>query len=503
VTERTKTSPDALNATFIEQNSKLRETNQKLLKLIETHEQQIAELRRMLFGQSSERLTMKTPEKILKQRKSGDPRERFSRRVSAKNKRKDKRRQLSELPCETIVHDLKQCPCCAADTLIDLGSADESDEVEFIPAHFVRRHHVRPRKKCESCGEISVAAAPDRVADRCQYGPAVHAHVAVSKCLDSIPLHRQAKQFSREGFEVSPSSLGDIFHRCAELMAPVAARILEQVSTSSHVNADETPLAMQAKERCKRGYVWTFLAEKAKLVGFIYSLSRSGKVVEEVLGNTLGTLQTDAYAGYNTVLVPSGRERVSCLGHIRRYFYKALQTSPEPAAAGLERILGLYEVEYEAVRKDIQGTDAHLRLRRSVLLPRMKSLEDWLEEIRPQYPPQSPLGRAIAYAQSNWPHLEPVLNDAKIRLDNNLAENALRLIALGRKNFLFVGSEEVGRNLAVLQTVISTCVANDVNPEAYLKDVLMWVGSTKSRDIDTLLPANWVEDAKLVRNQHR
>ncbi len=290
VTERAKTSRDALIATLIAENTKLRETNQELLKLIETHQEQIAELRRMLFGQSSERLTTETPDQILKRRKAGDPRERSARRAAAKKKRKDKRRQVAELPCETIVHDLKQCPCCSADTLVDLGSADESDEIEFIPAHFVRRHHVRPRKKCESCGKISVAAAPDRVADRCQYGPGVHAHVAVSKCLDSIPLHRQAKQFSREGFEVSSSSLGDIFHRSAELMAPVAARILEQIATSSHVNADETPLAMQAKERCKRGYVWTFLAEKAKLVGFIYSLSRSGKVVEGVLGNTLGSV---------------------------------------------------------------------------------------------------------------------------------------------------------------------------------------------------------------------
>ena len=454
---------------------------------------EIAELRRMLFGGSRERVVMPPAERELRKRDNSSA-AKLKRKVAVKEKRKENREQRAEFPVTSVEHNFDTCPECQSDEL-DAVSLQLNDEIEYVPGRFIRRRHKRSKKKCKKCGHIATAPRPDRVIDGGHYGPGVYAHVAVSKCADSIPVYRLAKQLTREGLPVSRSSLNDIFHRTAELLEPLAKRILELVAQSAHVNADETTLAMQAPEKCKRGYIWTFLAEEQKLVGYVYNISRGGKVPLDILGKSAGTLQVDGYTGYNTVIVPKGRKRVTCLAHIRRYFFKALETSPDKAGEAMENILGLYQVEYDAARQDILGTDKHLALRRSVLRKRLKKMGDWLDEEDGRHPPKSPIATAIGYAKKNWGNLDAVLDNPKVRLDNNVAENALRIIALGRKNFLFVGNEKAGENLAVVQTIISTCAASGVNPQAYISDVLLKLADTPKSKIDTLLPAEWVKTA--------
>jgi transposase len=316
----------------------------------------------------------------------------------------------------------------------------------------------------------------------------MHAYTVVAKCADSLPFYRLARRFQRDGIPLERSTLDRLFHRSAELLTPIARRILELVVASERVNADETPVFVQAPEKCRRGYMWTFLADK--LIAYEFSASRSGETPQRVLAGTKGFLQVDGYTGYNVVCVPEGRARVGCLSHARRKFFKALVSAPVDAHEALEQILSLYEVEYEAAIRNILGTPEHLALRKAVTAERLQKLREWMEERQARYPPQSPMGEAIRYGLKTVESLKPVLNDAKMRLDNNVAEGALRLIALGRKNFLFVGDDDAGRNLAALQTVVSTCIANGVNPEAYIADVLLRL-DTKSSRIDELLPGNW------------
>jgi len=352
---------------------------------------------------------------------------------------------------------------------------------------------VREKQVCR-CGETIVTAPlPPQVTDGAEYGPGLHAHVAVTKCADAVPLYRQAKQLARAGVSVGRSTLGDLFHRSAEVLAPIHARLLELVAESEHVSADETPQPVQEKEKCHRGYMWTFVAgdtPEKQVIAYSYSRTRSGETPKSILGGSEGKLQTDGYTGYNAVTTPEGRERAGCWAHARRYFFKALETAPE-AGEVMDLIAELYAVEWQAQEKGICGTDAHRLLRDIESRAVVAKIKAWLDGHEGAVPPKSPLGKAIAYTRGQWASLKVFLEDPKVAVDNNVSERALRIVALGRKNFLFAGNDTAAENLAVLQSLVATCEANGVNPEAYLTDVLVRTRDHPQQRIDGLLPQNW------------
>jgi transposase len=307
------------------------------------------------------------------------------------------------------------------------------------------------------------------------------------KCADSIPLHRLAKQYQRLGIPMSRSTLNDLFHAAAEKLLPLSDRLLAAVARSDVVQADETSMKMQRPD--KRGFVWTFVADG--MIAYRFAGNRSGETPRKILGGTEGTLVVDAYTGYNAVTDVDGRERAGCLAHVRRKFFEALTHAPEEARRALELILDVYRVEHEAKAPGIVRTAAHLRLRQTEGRAAMDALHAWLLEQKDRHVPKSPLGTAINYALNQWSRLLPFLDDARIPPDNNASERALRVVALGRKNFLFVGDEECGDHLAGLYSLVSTCEANDVDPFAYLKDVLLRVDTHPASRIDELLPHRW------------
>lgn len=480
------TRTDEIIAQLAASNAELTKTISEQSSTIEKLRGEISELKRMLFGQSRERVVPIERELRSRGKKPKlTPQQRQARR---REKRRAQSQARESLPVEDVVHSLDACPECGCHELASI-SEKVNEEFEFVPAHYKRIRHHRETKRCKSCDTVSTAPGPNRVIDGGHYGPGLYAHAVVAKCADSIPIHRLAKSFERNGIPMSRTTLNALFHRAAELLGPIEKRILALVSESAHINADETPIYIQAPGKCRTGYVWTFIADK--LIAYVFAASRSGEVPKSVLGDTRGKLQVDGYSGYNVVCIPDGRDRVGCMGHTRRKFFGALETAPEEAATALDFVLQLYEVEYLAAERDIVGTDEHLKLRQAVMSPIFEKFERWLRDQSPHHLPQGPMGKAIQYALNQWAELKKVLDDAKLRLDNNIAENALRIIALGRKNFLFVGNEEAGRNLATLQTIVATCNANGVNPEAYIKDVLIRVQGTPSSEIDSLLPQNW------------
>ncbi len=440
----------------------------------------------MLFDKRRERMP---PLKSEAERKSADPED---RRRKAREKRAAAAQTQRELPEVEISHPVapeqEQCPSCNG-PFRDLGEGEVSFEIEYVPARFVRRRHIRQKRVCR-CGDmIVVADAPSRVADGILYGPGLHAHCAVSKCADALPLYRQAKRLQREGIDIGDSSLGDMFHRVAQTCRPIYNLILDEIAKSGCVNADETPIKVQAAGKTRRAYIWTFIG--AGHVAFRYSAGRGGDVPDQVLGAYAGLLQVDAYGGYNKVCAPNGWTRAGCLAHVRRYFFHAQETAPEAAQKALAHILAVYEVEYEAERAGILGTEAHRELRNSKARPLLKALHAWLFDQRDRHPPKGPMGKAITYALAAWPTLLVYLDHPKLRPDNNIAERALRAVALGRKNFMFVGNDAAGENLAVLQTLVATCVAHDVNPQAYFADVLIRIQTHRASQIRDLLPDQW------------
>jgi transposase len=434
-------------------------------------------LKRAVFGKKSEKMPPMS-------REAG----RAPTREETTKKRAARALEKQKLVTEDVEHkvpdDKRRCPACAADA--KPAGTKESLELEWVTGFFRRRRHLRETLAC-TCGDYIITAdAPVRVFDRTQYGPGFVAHLVVQKCADSIPLYRLEKQFARTGIAISRSTITDLFHRAASALEPLVDRLAELVRESDLVLADETPHRMQSTT--KTPYLWTFVAENFVLYRF--AADRSGLTPEKVLGDSKGILVADAYSGYNAVTTPERRERAGCLAQARRKFFDASFLSPD-AAFALNVIRDIYIVEREAKDARIAGTDAHLAMRRARSAPLIERLGAWLADQAPRHLPQGPMGKAIAYAMNNWRELTRFLGNPKIPPDNNRSEAALRVAALGRKNFLFVGHEEAGQHLAHLYSLVATCEANGVEPTAYLADVLMRVSTEPAANIDELLPHRW------------
>ncbi len=461
---------------------------ESLKETIEKKDSELAELRRLMFGTKSERMPSISSE--LKKRRSSSQKK--ADKATTQKKRSASRKAKKELPTEDIVNEVTGelvCPLCGGNQFKDLTEGEVSYEFEYVPAKLVRRRHIRKKKACQCGGHIVTAPGPIRVSDGVQYGPGFHSHVVVSKCADSLPLYRQAKIFSRAGLSVCRSTLGDVFHRSASLLEPLHKRMLELIAKEAYVRADETPQPVLDKKKVHKGYMWNFNTDD--LVAYVFSPNRSGETPEKILGDSTGLLQVDAFSGYNRVTTPKGRKRVGCWAHVRRKFFDAQSLAPDECKHALETILELYEVEYAAAEQNVLGTDKHLAMRKAKSKKLLGNFKKWLEKQKKAFPPRSKMGQAVGYALKQWNTLTVFLDDAKLQLDNNVSERMLRLIVLGRKNFLFVGNNGAGHNLAILQSFVSTALLNDINPQEYLADVLIRIQTHPQSKIDDLLPHRW------------
>jgi transposase len=279
--------------------------------------------------------------------------------------------------------------------------------------------------------------------------------------------------------------LCDLFHRAADELEPIYNAALALVPAASDVHADETSIRQQGL--AKRAYIWGFVTPET--IVYRYAPSRSGETAKAVLGDSTGRLVVDQYTGYNAVTKPGKRERAGCLAHARRKLFEQREypQTKEP----LDLIGDLYVIERQAKDAGIVGTDAHLTLRKTRSRPLFAKILSWARRHRHAFEPRSGMGRAIRYILRNFRELGRFLRHATIPPDNNVAEAALRRVALGRKNFLFVGGEEHGHHLAVLYTLVASCEKHRVNPIDYLTDVLTRVHTHPARDVANLLPHRW------------
>ncbi|RKG56910.1 IS66 family transposase [Corallococcus sp. AB011P] len=468
-----------------ERAEELERENRALKERVGTIESQLALLQRTVFGRKSEKLPRVEDE--LRKASGNAPRP----REATLKERRLKREAREALPERLIHHrvpeEARRCPSCGGMALKPLGPGTRTELFEHVPAHVERQVHLQETLACP-CGAGIVTAPAPKAIEQGKYGPGFLAHVVTAKCCDSIPLYRQAKALARAGVPVARTTLCDVFHEVGWATAPLASRLLDLVRESSRVNADETPQRVLDEGKTRRAYVWTFRTDE--LIAYVHSASRSGVTPLEVLGGTQGYLQVDGYTGYNRVTLPDGRVRVGCWAHVRRKFFDALPTAPESGTA-LDFILALYGVEHAARDSETLGSPEHLHARRTTSARVLEQLATWVDEQLPLHPPKSPLGMALRYTKGQWSALTRFLEDPSLPLDNNAAERALRGMAMGRKNYLFVGNDKAGQTLAGLASLVATCEANGVNPEAYLADVLMRLGSHPAARLDELLPHRW------------
>jgi transposase len=441
---------------------------------IENLELQVAKFRRAQFGPKSEKAAFNQDQLALCL--SGSviesvqpaPADQQQGNTEKPERARNKSRALpAHLPREvrTYLPKHTKCPCCNGE-LRKLGE-DASEMIEYMPASFFVIRHVRPKMSCRKCSCVVQAPAPARVIDRGLPGPNLLAHVVVAKYCDHSPLHRQSLIFAREGVELDRSILARWIGEVAALLEPVAEVLRRYVLDTEKLHGDDTPLPVLAPGtgKTKTGRFWTYVRDNrpagdkaAPAVWFAYSPDRKGQHPQKHLAEFTGILQADAFAGFNKLYEGGLIQEAPCMAHIRRKFFDLVKAHNSPIAAeAVTRIAALYQIE-----KQIKGRppDERRAVRSSQARPLFDDLRRWLEQALTQLTPKSETAAAIHYALGLWDALARYLDDGRIELDNLIAERALRPVALGRRNYLFAGSDSGGRRAAILYGLIGTARLN-------------------------------------------
>jgi transposase len=412
-------------------------------------------------------------------------------------KAKPVRRPLpSHLPREDAIHEPAcLCPRCGG-ALRKLGE-DVTEELEYVPSHFKVIRHVRPKLSCRSCEAIVQALMPSRPIERGLAGPGLLAHVLVSKYADHLPLYRQAEIYAREGVDLDRSTLAGWVGGTAALLRPLVDALAREVMAAGKLHADDTPVPVLAPGtgKTKTGRLWVYVRDDRPHGGtqppgalFRYTPDRKGEHPREHLKPFAGALQADGYAGFDR-LYGERIVEVACWAHVRRKFHDIYAANGSPIALeALQRIGALYGVE-----DDVRGqpSNERCRVRQARAGPLLDQLRTWLDAALPKLSGKSDLAGAIRYARTRWPALLRYRDDGRLEIDNNAAERALRGVAIGRKNWLFAGSDKGGERAAAIYSLIETAKLNGLNPEAYLRDVLARIADHPVSHVDEMLPWRW------------
>ena len=490
---------------------------------------EIAKLRREIYGRRSERkarlldqLELELEE--LESRASEDElaaeRAAEGTEVAAFRRKRPARKPFPEhLPRERVVIEgPKSCACCGSDRLRKLGE-DITETLEVIPRQWKVIQTVREKFTCRDCETISQAPAPFHATPRGWAGPNLLAMILHEKYGQHQPLNRQAERYAREGVDLSLSTLADQVGACTFVLRPLHELIAAHVLAGERLHGDDTTVPVLAKGKTVTGRLWAYVRDDAPFGGtdppaalFRYSRDRSGEHPGAHLRGYGGILQADAFSGYNK-LSDAGREPgpvtpALCWAHARRKFFEladiaaaarkkakggkqAVQISPL-ALEALERIDALFDIE-RAING--QSAEARLAVRAERAAPLVADLEAWMRAERARLSRHAPVAKAMDYMLRRWEGFTPFLGDGRICLTNNAAERALRPIALGRKAWLFAGSDRGGDRAAAMYTLIVTAKMNGVDPQAWLADTLARIAEQPAKRLDQLLPWNWKKTA--------
>ena len=470
----------------------------------------IAKLRHQQFGQSSERGAILEQLELQLSELQADASEaaaaaqlaaaRAKIAVHGFDRHRPARRPLPEhLPRERIVYPSPSaCPCCGG-ALHKLGE-DMTESLELVPRQWKVIQHVREKFSCRTCETITQPPAPFHPIARGRAGPGLLAHVLFAKFGLHLPLNRQSATYAREGIDLDVSTLADWVGACAATLMPLILLIRAYVFAAERIHADETTVKVQAKGECRTGRLWAYVRDDQPFGGldppaaaYFYSADRAAIHPERHLAGYSGILQADAYAGFNALYQP-GREagaitEAACWAHARRQLFDLARINKAPIAIeAVERIDALFAIEHE-----INGAPAHerKRVRNERSRPLVAALETWLREQRRKLSAQNEVAKAIQYSLNRWTALTRFLDDGRLCMTNTAAERALRGIAVGRHNWTFAGSDAGGRRAAAIYTLVETAKLNDLDPQAWLTDVLARLQDQPAKRIDELLPWNW------------
>ena len=399
----------------------------------------------------------------------------------------------AELPTVEIRHDLESTDCTCGCAMRHIGD-DVSQKLDYTPGTFTVENHLRPKYVCDECKTLNQAPVPAHVIDKGLATTGLLASVLVMKYADHLPLYRQATIFERAGLRIARSTLAGWVGQCGAQLEPLVDALREQVLSHSVLHADETPLNYHnhQKKEVKRGYVWAYAPgefESLKAIIYDFKPGRSGAYAREFLGDWRGSLMCDDYAGYKALFASGQVIEGGCWAHARRKFHAIYEANNSPVAEqALRQIQLLYQ--HEAMAKALSPPE-RLTYRHEHMRPVLDAFDTWLRAQQTLVPPNSAIAKAIQYTVNNWTALTRLLDNAQMPIDNNAVENLIRPLAIGRKNWLFAGSEIAGRRGAAIMSLIHSARLNGLDPQAYLRDVLERLPTHKAKDIDELLPHRW------------
>jgi transposase len=469
----------------------------------------IAKLKRMQFGRRSERVAWQIEQLQLRldeleagrAEQAASVAERVGDPEAPRSTRPARRPLPAHLPRQTrkIPPKHTACPDCGGE-LKPLGE-DVSEMLEYVPASFVVIRQVREKLACGRCDKIVQAPAPSRPIARGMAGPGLLAHVLVSKYGDHLPLYRQEEIYERHGVELERATLADWVGQTSALLDPLVEALRRHVMAAQKLHADDTPVPVLAPGlgRTKLGRLWTYVRDDRPAgdttppaVWFAYSPDRKGEHPRVHLSSFTGVLQADAYAGFDQLYEGGRIQEAACWAHVRRKFYDLHVAHKSPVAQEALRRIG----ELYAVEEDIRGRQPEERrqVRNERSRPLLASLKQWLEETLVKLSRKSDTAQAVRYALGRWEALLRYVDDGHLEIDNNAAERALRVVALGRKNYLFAGSDRGGERAATIYGLVGTAKLNGLDPEGYLREVLSRIADHPINRIEELLPWNLAAD---------
>jgi len=490
-------------STLQQKDTEIRSLNEQIEERdarLERMKADLERLKRIQFGRSSEKIDAHIAQLELaigsleaEEAKAVEP----GKKTGAAKRRQPLSDPIPDhLPRDVITHD-DECACPDCGGTLDFLGEDVTEILDYVPASFTVRRHVRPKHRCRGCQTIVQAPAVSRIVPRSRAGAGLLAQVLTAKYADHLPLYRQTGIYAREGVPLSRSTLADWVGASTKLLRPLGDALFRYVMAGPTVHGDDTtvPVLAPGRGKTKTGRLWAYARDERPAggttppaVAFRFSPDRKGKHPNQHLATFAGTLHADGFAGFNNLYRTGRIHEAACWAHVRRKFHDIWQTNHSPTAKeALDRIGALYAIE-ETIRGE--SPEVRQRERQARAGPLLDELKTWLDELLTQVSAKSKLGEAIGYARNRWEALVRYRDHGEVEIDNNAAERAIRSVALGRKNYLFAGSDAGGESAAMVYSLIGTAKLNGLDPFKYLHAVIDRINDHPVNAVDQLLPWN-------------
>jgi transposase len=479
-----------------DQKTKLENERTRLEEKVAELQRQVELLQRMQFGQKRERFEdpnqMALPLDI--EQEVIQAQEEVVKQEVTYSRAKKKHPGRAKLPDHLPVEEIEIYPKGDLSDKVCIGK-EITDVLDYVPGHFKIKRYIRYKyaTKDKDTARITIGELPERIIDKGIPSEGLLSTILVDKYVDHLPLYRQKQRFSRENIDIACSTIDGWAAQSMEALKPLYEKLVMDIKNEGYLQVDETTIKVldqSKKDKAHLGYYWVYHAPISKSVMFNYSPTRASNAALPILQNFEGYLQTDGYAGYNAYGKKSEVTHLGCWAHARREFERALDNDRPRSQYVLVEIQKLYAVERKAREQGLAPRQIkELRLKES--LPIINELGKWMFLQIKLTLPKSQIGKALAYSQSRWDNLSAYLTDGNLQIDNNLVENVIRPVALGRKNYLFAGSHDAAQKAAMAYTFFANCKKQDVNPYTWLKYTLENIQSINHKNITDLYPHNY------------